>query len=212
MTCCTLAPSACRRGRSWPPCMLSTIGWPSSRRATGRARPTTRSPSGQSPTRWAIGAGRPCSGSFGAASRWAPWAYPGKGVPGIVAPLDTQRRPPGLEDEIIILRDAAAAPVPLLAKVIDQRSARWPPGHVSTFRLRAAGPVLAARARGVGVAQPRGSRFRPPDRPAGQPPVQHAWRHVTAAAPQGPREASPGGRSGPSQPRLLRPFQLGLPA
>jgi hypothetical protein len=35
-------------------------------------------------------------------------------------PLGTQRRPPRLEDEIIILRDAAAAPAPLLAKVVDQ--------------------------------------------------------------------------------------------
>jgi hypothetical protein len=33
--------------------------------------------------------------------------YPGKGVPGIVAPLDTARRPESVEDELIIIRDSA---------------------------------------------------------------------------------------------------------
>jgi len=49
-----------------------------------------------------------------------PLSHPGKGVPGIVAPLDTARRPESVEDELIILRDSHAAPASLLAKVLDQ--------------------------------------------------------------------------------------------
>jgi hypothetical protein len=49
-----------------------------------------------------------------------PLGYPGKGVPGIVAPLDTTRRPESANDELIIIRDSRAAPVSLLAKVLDQ--------------------------------------------------------------------------------------------
>jgi hypothetical protein len=49
-----------------------------------------------------------------------PLGYPGKGVPGIVAPLDIARRPPSVEDELILIRDSQAAPVALLAKVLDR--------------------------------------------------------------------------------------------
>jgi hypothetical protein len=49
-----------------------------------------------------------------------PLGYPGKGVPGIVAPLDTTRRPERVEDELIIIRDSHTAPAALLAKVLDQ--------------------------------------------------------------------------------------------
>lgn len=46
--------------------------------------------------------------------------YPGKGVPGIVAPLDTARRPENVENELIIIRDSYATPTSLLAKVLDR--------------------------------------------------------------------------------------------
>lgn len=49
-----------------------------------------------------------------------PLGYPGKGVPGIVAPLDTARRQEDVKDELIIIRDSSAAPAPLLAKVLDR--------------------------------------------------------------------------------------------
>jgi hypothetical protein len=49
-----------------------------------------------------------------------PLGYPGKGVPGIVASLDTARRPESVEDELIIIRDSYAAPASLLAKVLDR--------------------------------------------------------------------------------------------
>lgn len=49
-----------------------------------------------------------------------PLGYPGKGVPGIVAPLDTTRRSEEAEDELIIIRQSRMAPTPLLAKVLDQ--------------------------------------------------------------------------------------------
>jgi hypothetical protein len=49
-----------------------------------------------------------------------PLGYPGKGVPGIAAPLSTTRRPERVNDELIILRDSQAAPVSLLANVLDQ--------------------------------------------------------------------------------------------
>jgi hypothetical protein len=48
-----------------------------------------------------------------------PLGYPGKGVPGIVAPLDTARRSESIKDELIIIRDAYRAPAGLLAKVLD---------------------------------------------------------------------------------------------
>lgn len=51
---------------------------------------------------------------------FGPLGYPGMGVPGIVAPLDTARRPESGEGELIILRDSHAAPAALLAKVLDQ--------------------------------------------------------------------------------------------
>lgn len=49
-----------------------------------------------------------------------PLGYPGKGVPGIVAPLDTTRRSESVVDELIIIRDSRAAPPSLLAKTLDR--------------------------------------------------------------------------------------------
>ncbi|HEU5344768.1 MAG TPA: hypothetical protein VFU60_10510 [Ktedonobacterales bacterium] len=49
-----------------------------------------------------------------------PLGYPGKGVPGIVAPLDTTRRSESVVDELIVIRDSRAAPTSLLAKLLDR--------------------------------------------------------------------------------------------